>query len=269
MSSRARSTATWRRETSASSCASTRRPSWRRSATNDLIGNFKKPPHLRGNASWIYKERAIERLAAELAAALDLAWLAVATLVPIPASRTRTDPQHDDRMLRLLHRLEHHLEVSRLAAHRLPARLDAHRLGAGCLAADPLAASVQPGVLDIRELLVQRRSIPPVHAAPGRPTPTALAALYEIDETLASPPPRALGLFDDVLTTGAHFKAAQQVLLARFPGTPIAGIFLARTPRSPFPPEIGDPPSVERPVPGPPGEGERSLRIDCSGGGTS
>ena len=37
----------------------------------------------------------------------------------------------------------------------------------------------------------------------------------------------------DILTTGAHFKAAQQLLLHRFPGIPVAGIFLARTLRRP------------------------------------
>jgi hypothetical protein len=239
MTSRARSTATWRRETSASTCASTRRPAFRRSATNDLIGNFKKPLHLRGSLCWIYKERALDRLAAELAAALDAEWLRTATLVPIPPSRARTDPRHDDRMLRLLHRLDAHLAALDLGDHfdplhpaeHLAAAIDsADDLGAGPLAYHPLSPDLRSGRLDIRELLLQRESTPPVHAMPGRPAPTTLAALYEIDETLANPPPRTLALFDDVLTTGAHFKAAQQVLWDRFPGIRITGIFLARTP---------------------------------------
>ncbi len=208
------------------------------------------------------RERAIDRLAAELAQTLDPAWLAIATLVPIPPSRARTDPRHDDRMLRLLHRLADHLDAAQLAAHRarscpslshLASGLDAGRprhpsldLGAASpgdqsqsdtrqpsrRAGDSLTSGLSALTLDIRELLVQRRTTSPAHLTLGRPTPADLAALYEIDDALASPPPRALGLFDDVLTTGAHFKAAQQVLLTRFPATPIAGIFLARTPHA-------------------------------------
>ena len=67
---------------------------------------------------------------------------------------------------------------------------------------------------------------PPV----ARPAETARSPPFT--PSITSPPPRALGLFDDVLTTGAHFKAAQRVLQHRFPGIPIAGIFPARTPHT-------------------------------------
>ena len=33
---------------------------------------------------------------------------------------------------------------------------------------------------------------------------------------------------DDVLTTGAHFKAAAALLQRRFPGVALVGVFLAR-----------------------------------------
>jgi hypothetical protein len=235
MSSPARTTATWRRETSASTCASTRRPAYRRSATNDLIGNFKKSPRLRGTPAWSYKERALERLAAELAAALDPAWLATATLVPIPPSRARSDPAHDDRMLRLLRRLEAHLTASGPGDRPDAERLEPHSVAPARLAPSPHLVGLRPGRLDIREILLQRESTLPAHGRPCRPTPAELASLYEIDETLADPPPVALGLFDDVLTTGAHFQAAQHLLRRRFSGTPIAGIFLARTLRLDLP----------------------------------
>jgi predicted amidophosphoribosyltransferase len=42
------------------------------------------------------------------------------------------------------------------------------------------------------------------------------------------PAPRKIILFDDVLTTGASFKAAQTLLRENFPNAPIAGIFIAR-----------------------------------------
>ena len=37
-----------------------------------------------------------------------------------------------------------------------------------------------------------------------------------------------IGLFDDVLTTGAHFRAASAVLKQSFPGVRIVGLFIAR-----------------------------------------
>jgi predicted amidophosphoribosyltransferase len=35
-------------------------------------------------------------------------------------------------------------------------------------------------------------------------------------------------LFDDVLTTGAHFRAASAALQQSFPGVKIIGLFIAR-----------------------------------------
>jgi hypothetical protein len=170
---------------------------FRHSETNDLIQNVKKPPTVRGTGQWFYKQRAIERLAAELAASLDPGWLAAATLVPIPPSKARDDSGYDGRMTDLLRHL---------AGRRS---------------------------LDIRELLVQRTSTAAAHIGTATRSPSRIAALYDIDEGLTDPPPEQIGLFDDVLTTGAHFQAAQQLLRRRFPGTPIAGIFLARTIRLP------------------------------------
>jgi len=167
------------------------------SETNDLISNFKKSPRVRNTFQWVYKQRALEHFAAELAASLNPKWLATATLVPIPPSKARDDPEYDDRMTDLLR----HLAADRAC--------------------------------DIRELLVQRTSTVAAHTGTTTRSPTRIAALYDLDEGLTDPPPVQIGLFDDVLTSGAHFKAAQQLLLRRFPGIPIAGIFLARTVRLP------------------------------------
>jgi hypothetical protein len=38
-----------------------------------------------------------------------------------------------------------------------------------------------------------------------------------------------IGVFDDVLTVGRHYRAMHTVLSQRFPGVPITGIFIART----------------------------------------
>jgi predicted amidophosphoribosyltransferase len=37
-----------------------------------------------------------------------------------------------------------------------------------------------------------------------------------------------IGIFDDVLTTGAHFKSVQSLLRDQFPQAQIIGLFIAR-----------------------------------------
>ena len=56
-----------------------------------------------------------------------------------------------------------------------------------------------------------------------------LRAVWRIDDALADPPPRRLCVLDDLLTTGLHFKVAQELLAARFAPAGVAGIFLARS----------------------------------------
>jgi hypothetical protein len=82
--------------------------------------------------------------------------------------------------------------------------------------------------LDVRELVVQRTSTAAVHDQENRPTPDQIQANYAIDDTLRDPVPQLIGLFDDVLTTGAHYRAALAVLQKAFPGVRIIGLFIAR-----------------------------------------
>lgn len=160
------------------------------SETNQLIHNFKKTMDKRGSAQWHYKERAIQQAASIFRAAIKPD--ARITFVPIPPSKSKTDPLYDDRMLRVLH--------------------------AACAGRHS----------DIRELVVQLRSVQAVHLADRRPTPDELVANYRLDESLAEPEPQLIFIVDDVLTTGCHFKAVQQLLMQRFPGVRTAGLFLAR-----------------------------------------
>lgn len=63
-----------------------------------------------------------------------------------------------------------------------------------------------------------------------------LLQLYSIDESVAAPMPGAIGIVDDVLTAGTHYRAMHTVLANRFPGVPIIGLFVARRifPDDPF-----------------------------------
>lgn len=162
------------------------------SATNQLILNFKKPVTVRGTAQWNYKERAIGDVAAAFRTTLNGEWLNTATLVPIPPSKAKTDPLYDDRLVRMLR-----------------------------------AIRPQPAP-DTRELIVQRANMAAAHEQANRPKPDDIAANYAIDEQLRNPAPQIIGLFDDVLTTGAHFRAASNILKTAYPAVRIIGVFVAR-----------------------------------------
>lgn len=162
------------------------------SETNQLILNFKKLMSTRGSPQWRYKQAALDQSAVALRTALNKKWLDVVTLVPIPPSKAKSDPLYDDRVVRL-------------------------------------ARTIRPSPpLDVRELLVQQQSTEAVHGSQSRPTPDELAKLYSLDPTLLSEKPQQIGILDDVLTTGCHFKAAKKLLNAQFPDVRVIGIFLAR-----------------------------------------
>jgi hypothetical protein len=162
------------------------------SEINNLINNLRKPMDRRGRPEWRYKEAAIVTCGRTFREGLNEDWLASATLVPIPSSKTHDDPEYDDRLPRILQELgrERHL--------------------------------------DIRELVVMTKSVAQSHLAEERVSIEELIESMGIDEALVEPRPRTIGIFDDVLTTGRHFKAVQSVLRERFPDVPIVGVFVAR-----------------------------------------
>ena len=159
------------------------------SSTNQLILNLKKTIDRRGLPEWAYKERDIRRAAATLRASLNPEFLARATFVPVPPSHIVGDPLYDDRMTQVV------------------------------LAIDP--------TVDARELVRQTETMQDAHSAEYRPGPEALYSNYRIDEGFIDPPPTVIAVVDDVLTTGAHFKAMKRVLQGTF-DVPVIGIFLAR-----------------------------------------
>lgn len=162
------------------------------SQTNQIVFNLKKPMNRRGKSDWRYKAAAIAEAASALGSVLSKRALDTYTFVPIPPSRVRDDPDYDDRMVQVLREIRPSQRV------------------------------------DVRELIVQTTNTAPVHGSVTRMRPGAIAKLYQIDEELTSPQPEAFVVVDDVLTTGAHFKAAQSVLTKRFPTVPVRGLFIAR-----------------------------------------
>lgn len=166
--------------------------------TNQLIYNLKKSPDRHDRPEWIYKLRAIEKFSTELAEALNPSWLRSAILVPMPPSRSRSDPLHDDRMLQVLGLLNQH------------------------------------GRYRVIELIEQTRTTEPAHAAQRRPGPDEILSAYRIRSAESVPQQPRFAVFDDVLTTGAHFAAAEMLLRERFPDCDVVGIFWARAIRLPL-----------------------------------
>ena len=82
--------------------------------------------------------------------------------------------------------------------------------------------------LDIRELIIQTENTEPAHVQRQRPTPDEIASIYEIDQALTIPAPKFIAIVDDVLTTGAHFRAMHSVLSDHFQEARIVGLFIAR-----------------------------------------
>lgn len=162
--------------------------------TNSLIWNLKKKPSERlTRGGWHHKGRVITQFSEELADSLNSEWLDNATLVPIPGSKAADHPDYDDRI-------------------------------------EQICRGIRPN-LDVRCLVKQNASTEASHAiADGnRASVEELLANYQLDEVLADPVPTGIGIFDDVLTVGRHFRAMHTILSQRFPDVPITGIFIART----------------------------------------
>jgi hypothetical protein len=171
---------------------------WQASETNQLILNLKKDPvRFVGTPAWRYKGLAIDQCAAELRAALSK-YLDGWTVVPIPPSQAKNTGEYDDRLSQVGRKL--------------------------CLGTKARFA----------ELIIQKASTSPHHQPDAGPRrPELIAANYAIDESIDSPDPTRIWVIDDVLTTGAHYKAAQRVLLGRFPNAQVYGVFIARRVPSP------------------------------------
>lgn len=172
---------------------------WNYSPTNQLIANFKKKMDRAGQNGWHYKGEATARIAA--AFSKFWRWEAVVqthqvALIPIPPSKARGDPLYDSRMLNVLQGI-------------------AARTGVG---------------LDIRDCLSFDGRHAASHESDNRPGPDDLYDSMSFDRGVGCPNqrPGCIFLFDDMLTTGAHYVAAVRRLEEFFPGVPVVGNFVSR-----------------------------------------
>ncbi len=163
------------------------------SATNNVLLNFKKPTKYRGTSSWQYKTRAISQVAQALSKNLSSS-LGSLTLVPVPPSKLKNDPEYDDRLMAMLRQLQ-----------------------------------APPGInTDVRELIVQTKVMPAAHGTENRLPPSEWESVYRIDDQYATPTPKWIGIVDDLIVTGCRFRAMSNVLKRHYPEVRITGLFIAR-----------------------------------------
>ena len=165
--------------------------------TNQLIFNFKCKPSVAATnpGRRRYKEQAIEFVAAGLRRAMTEADAESMTWVPVPPSKVAGHADYDDRLMRTL------------------------------------AKAFSGYNVDVRSLLRQSMSTEADHNSGSRLTPDALHALMELDiaQLNALPVGQAIVLFDDVLTTGKHFKCCERRLREVVPANvSVLGVFIAR-----------------------------------------
>jgi hypothetical protein len=161
------------------------------SATNQLIFNLKKAVDRKGKPEYHHKEQAINKAGDLFREVLNEDWLSAVTLVPIPCSKVKDDPLYDDRIVRVLVRMMRGLQS------------------------------------DIRDMIFQSENIESFHTG-CRLAPDQLKAYWSLDESLCHGRPAAIAVFDDMLTTGSHFKAAKMLIEDRWPDMLVFGVFLAR-----------------------------------------
>lgn len=167
------------------------------SPTNRLISNLKKKMDRRDKPDFRYKSQAIMQCAGALIRGLD--WNGIVqgriTFIPIPPSRARADINYDPRLMDILN----------------------------------VVKRSRP-ILDIRDCLSFDGRHVASHETNDRPSIDDLYEALHFDQEAGRvlDVPGEIVLFDDMLTTGAHFVAASRKLAEHFPGVTISGCFLAR-----------------------------------------
>jgi len=165
----------------------------RHSQGNQFIYNLKKSVLRRDEYDYRYKMGAIRQSITLLRSAFDLSAgiFNTATFCAIPPSKLPGHPEYDDRMEKIV------------------------------------AGACHNTAADVRALVVQNEGYEPTHLQSDgdRKRPSDFEAIYSLD---SAAPKSVVILVDDVLTTGAHFVAAKNIILAQYPNTRVIGFFLAR-----------------------------------------
>lgn len=166
-----------------------------------LIHNLKKPPTRRGLDEWRFKEKSINEVSSYLSKVMRVLSREKSSTfwVPIPPSKVIGDELYDDRLKQILDKASEILSQGR--------NHNTH----------------------IANVLFQNSSRDASHISEDRPKPQELQKLYTLMPiTNFDQDKDLIILFDDVMTTGSHFKAASSKILELYPNAQIIGCFIAR-----------------------------------------
>lgn len=170
------------------------------SLTNSLIYNLKKSPLDSHKPAYQYKMNDMQYVANKLSETIDPA---KTTFIPIPSSKSKDHEAYDDRMVNILVRWK----------------------------------ELDPSV-DYRELITQKCTMTASHLNDQKRDPDELYSNYAFEAPLAVGCHKNIIIIDDVLTTGAHYKAARRIITENIPGAQVCGVFIARrVPEADFDPE--------------------------------
>jgi predicted amidophosphoribosyltransferase len=140
------------------------------------------------------RRQAVRAIAELLRSAVAREWAEQATWIPIPPARVSFDIGQDHRLLPVLRTAFSGYDV------------------------------------DVRTILTLRDGAIPDHVQPRRSSPEALYGRLQINWHLlcARPLRDRLVLFDDVVTTGKHYRCCEQRLRSALPQAVVTGLFVAR-----------------------------------------
>ena len=164
-------------------------PSWRTHRINSIIFNIKKPISQQNEPHYSYKAQDIKLVGESLKNWDWSSFLAV----PIPPSKTKSDPAYDNRLTRIL----------------------------------------DEGGISYKEVVLLKENRGASHeSGDRRESPEELQKKLWCDEDFIKNNQKPIFIFDDVITTGAQYKAVKNAILAINPNTEIYGCFIAR--RKPY-----------------------------------
>lgn len=167
---------------------------------NDLILNLKKSVDKKGTTEWSHKQKAILTIAKDIVDELNnpdenkyrrIYW------IPVPPSKVRTDPMFDDRVYQILV-----MSINTVNDNR-------HF---------------------VADVIYQKESRDAFSSKSTKRRVKDLVTNYEMNEIPNYDPKTDLiVIFDDVITSGCHYKAVERKILEKYSNAVIMGIFVART----------------------------------------
>lgn len=166
---------------------------------NSLILNLKKSMEARDSDQWHHKRKAILHVATLIAKEMDnsdetkegkVYW------IPVPPSKIKSDPLFDNRIYHILR------------------------------CAVDMTTSKRHFVADVFSQDVNRESF---SSSTNKRSITDLVSSYSMSVIPNyNPDQDVIIIFDDVLTTGCHYKAIENVILRKYNKADIRGVFVAR-----------------------------------------